>query len=176
MGREVERKYEVVAPKTQSQLEQAIRSLGCALEAMGTDVDTYWAPSPTGGIARHRSRMETVEEWLTVKHKDKGTNEDRSETELELPQGGGKELLRSLLGPELGSVTKYFSKFYAFPSLEVAVYRVDGDPRIFLEVESKKGSLSDVITFESHLEAEEIKFFREHRSIYEMFIEKKEAA
>jgi hypothetical protein len=170
--RELERKYVVTYPKTlgtiQSQLQRAMPHLN-RLE--GFDTDTYYVAS-CADFVRLRTGKSSVqghtEIELTTKYTDQGSNENREELNVKLIEGTQiLPLLERALGPAIGSVEKQFTKFKLHGNVEIALYKVTDDKRVFLEIEAPSVKLIEI--YEA-LISETLTLVREERSIFQMFI------
>lgn len=135
----------------------------------GKDEDTYWDhPNRLNSTVRLRIPSNGLLE-ITVKTVDRGTNEDREEINVQLYDrtANAKQLIEHLCGASIGTVIKTFHKNILTFS-EVAVYQVEGSPRIFLEVESHNMPLVNAVV--QMLVEDGMQLEQEHRSVFQMFV------
>ncbi len=100
----------------------------CAVRRHGSSVDTYWAVSETK-FARVRERDGIRQ--LTVKSKDRGTNDNRVEIDLDCTSRVSDihKFFKELVGPQSGAVAK---SYYVWESRQsehdtVTAYTVDDE-------------------------------------------------
>lgn len=152
-GREIEIKLATV-----TDLDAVHKVLGGELyvsrSVYDSSTDTYWhLPSGVrGDFIRMRELGTDDRVQITVKGKDKGTNVDRIEVEIE--STAGRYLTRNLLtaahGKAAGTVTKTYHVYWLTGENEhtnVSCYSIDGVEGTYIEIESI--SLSKVIDLEA---------------------------
>lgn len=171
MRRELERKFEVKSPKTQSGIDQAIKEalglLSTQIE-VGLDRDVYWNV-PGVDFVRLR-QLSNGEAELTAKLTDRGTIEDRVE-ETAPSQNFARSLdfLKLVHGEPLGEVSKSYTKFHLDYFTEVATYKVLNDKRVFLEIEAD--SIMDLDRIQAKLE-DVLRLEQVHQTVFQLFIKK----
>ncbi len=147
--REIEKKWLVVSRSPYSRLEkrfvewyrkQRLVPPGSILFA--ETIDTYWLTPGKGDFVRLRSsrgqRMNGEKSSLkeiTVKHKDKGSNLDRLEINVEVDKVlDCKALLKTVLGPCLGRIKKVNEAIIFDGEVVISLAELE-DGRVWLEVE-----------------------------------------
>lgn len=169
--REIEKKYTVGERAGCLETVEALiyRLFPTAKRESGTDVDTYFQ-SPSSDFIRLRHRSGGACE-LTTKLTDRGSTADRLEINLSISRyEDAYAYLKLIHGLPLGEVTKVYTTF-SLPAGEIAVYRVSGDPRTFLEVEAVNQA---VVSQTAQVLSQELPLCPEEKSIYQMFIQKPE--
>lgn len=146
----------------------------------GTSNDTYWK-TPSGAPAdfgRVRE-MSSGKCMLTAKGKDKGDNLDRIEVDLDVigtPLQVTK-FMENLLGTPGGTIRKTYGVYVLENEhTTVSLYRVHGDDRVFVEVEArtKKRMLQMEDKVKRYLLESGFDSERSEKSLFEMFVAKKE--
>lgn len=173
MPRELERKYVVTLPKTQSGVDETIRkafSIRSTEIEVGMDLDIYWQ-IPGVDFVRLRRPQKGLSE-LTAKKSDKGgTTEDRIETEVYVPDYDAiLEHLNLVHGQPRGSLRKSFTRFpYFGAEISTAVVFEDAQRRVFLEIEA--GTSARIDSIEADLK-DVLELTRVHESMFQLFINK----
>lgn len=146
----------------------------------GTSNDTYWkAPSGAPADFGRVREMSSGRCMLTAKGKDKGDNLDRIEVDLDV-HGTSIQVIKfmeNLLGVSGGTIRKTYGVYVLENEhTTVSLYRVHGDDRIFVEVEArtKKRMLQMEDKVKRHLLESGFDSERVEKSLFEMFIAKKE--
>jgi hypothetical protein len=147
----------------------------------GTSNDTYWeAPSGAPADFGRVREMSSGRCMLTAKGKDKGDNLDRIEVDLDV-HGTPIQVVKfmeNLLGVSGGTIRKTYGVYVLENEhTTVSLYRVHGDDRVFVEVEArtKKRMLQMEDKVKRHLLESGFDSERVEKSLFEMFIAKKEA-
>lgn len=130
-----------------------------------TSNDVYWNPSKTNvDIIRVRKDPSFIE--FTVKKSLSGDNTNR--IEINTTCGDNIfETLSQMLGKSEGTVTKSYFIGFLPENIEVSVYQIKNDSRIFLEIEADNMLKIDRI-HEQISNVFDLK--QEFRSLYEIFV------
>lgn len=146
----------------------------------GTSNDTYWkAPSGAPADFGRVREMSSGKCMLTAKGKDKGDNLDRIEVDLDVigtPLQVTK-FMENLLGTPGGTIRKTYGVYVLENEhTTVSLYRVHGDDRVFVEVEArtKKRMLQMEDKVKRYLLESGFDSERSEKSLFEMFVAKKE--
>ena len=146
----------------------------------GTSTDLYW-DTPKGGRAdfiRLREMQQNGRAQITCKSTDRGSNLDRVEIDLDVANHRQANLLfLEAMGEPSGRVTKRYDVFVLErgvkshePATSVVVYRVNGSPQIFVEIEAKsRGKVVSVCQQLSDM-APELRLEVVGTSLYEAFV------
>lgn len=144
----------------------------------GTSTDVYWSiqnPDVPADFIRLRD-MDDGSLQITVKGKDRGTNENRLEIDVDTDSSLPKvlKLLQSSFGTQSGEVTKDYVVFWPTENkhLTISCYKIHGDDRVFIEVESS--SVDSLRYWEEQtidtLKESYMNMEKAPGSLYEMFI------
>ncbi len=147
--REIEKKWLVVSRGPWKRLEKRFvewylkqRLVPLSQVLFAETIDDYWLTPGKGDFVRLRSskgqRLNGVKSTLkeiTVKHKDKGSNLDRLEINVEVEKVlDTRALLKVVLGPSLGRVKKVQEAIIFDGDVVVSLAELE-DGRVWLEVE-----------------------------------------
>lgn len=175
-SREIEKKFELKSPGTILLLENVLETAVWAIEDMititgrksGTDTDDYWKIDEKSVFRLRLNHDGKVE--LTLKVKDKETNTDRFEENLDVnSHGKASNILAKLYGNSLGQVNKTFAKV-TFIGGEMAIYRVARDGRVFLEIEAQDINTVNMLAAKVMGQLSFLEIIEEPRSIYELYV------
>jgi adenylate cyclase class IV len=135
--------------------------------------DLYWAShNPAAADFIRLRRMPDGTGQLTLKRSDRGSNLNRIEIDVEVPdpEQTGK-FLKQLFGKPLGSLHKdYFVLFIDENDTNVSVYKIRGNPLVFVEIEARTLSKVNKVT---KLVSSAIRMKQERRSLYQLFFGRK---
>jgi CYTH domain-containing protein len=162
-GREIERKYVIEGLSYQIAKNILSHSVYIKEQHDGTSSDVFWKQPNVDFI---RLRENTNE--LTVKVTDKGTVEDR--IEFNVPTTNHEEaymFCTVAFGPPVGRLQKTFYVVDMGDDRYVSLYTVEGDDRVFLEIEAP--SMVDVVDIEHDLRLE-FSLVQQHRSLFDIFL------
>lgn len=141
-----------------------------------TTVDKYWQMSEPGRFIRLRSSSGTHKglpvtlDEITVKAKDRKTNTNRKEINLNIGDQGvaASKLLELAHGKPTGVVNKVRETIWFLDKVKVVISLSKmNDDKIYFEVESE--STTDLKYF-SEIFKESLKLKREPRSLFEIYI------
>jgi len=125
--------------------------------------DTFW---DQGGVDFIRLRRNTSE--LSVKVTDRGTIENRIEENVVVADfDTAKRFADLVFGDPVGELEKNFCVYKLGGGVELALYTVTGDERVFLEVEAP--TLQQVIEHSEELHRHFL-MRQETRSLYQLII------
>jgi adenylate cyclase class IV len=174
-NREIEKKYVVTDPKNTFNKVAKILTDNFSDRFLkncwdgGTSKDFYWkSPNARGADFVRLRFMPDGSGQLTLKKADRGTNVDRIEIDVEVknPKQTYK-FLSQLLGKPLGKIQKNYQVTYLDDGgSNISVYKVHGNPAVFIEIEAR--SLSYVNKIEKKLSGF-IAIKQERRSLYQVF-------
>jgi adenylate cyclase class IV len=171
-NREIEKKF--VALGELHLVSQSIeRALGYPSTVIKDESgDLYWHPHK--GMKADFVRLRFMPDGtgqLTTKRADRGSNTNRIEIDVEVVDPHQCEkFLSQILGESCGSVYKqYHVYFLDDKDTSVSVYQVQGDDRVFVEVEAK--SVSRVNQLIKQVSCS-VSMKLERRSLYQLFISK----
>lgn len=130
-NREKEKKLLVALdmPSVRSVLKQMLHGVPGVIHRKGESMDTYWHAPTEYGMQMVRVRDRDTFRQLTIKGKDKGTNLDRVELDLDTPSSHSRALrfMRLILGPPIGTISKRYHVWEMDGEFEtVSCYRVQG--------------------------------------------------
>jgi len=182
--REIEKKWLVVSRGSYSRLEKRFvewylkqRMVPPGSILFAETIDDYWLTPGKGDFVRLRSSRgrrlngdKSSLKEITVKHKDKGSNLDRLEINVEVEKVlDTRALLRTVLGTPLGRIHKLKEAIIFDEDKVVASIAELEDGRIWIEVEGPTvGSLKEHDDLLNTMFALE----REKRSFVEIYLEK----
>jgi len=171
-NREIERKF-VVTGKSLIEVSNAVaKSLRREFRELVTDEssDIYWKAGRGAKADFIRLRMmPDGTGQLTVKWTDRGSTTNRIEIDVVVPDPVQcQKFLTQVHGKPEGSISKEYH-VYLIDKMDtnVSVYQVDGDKRVFLEVEAR--TLERVSRLCKQV-GTAIKMEREKRSLYQIFV------
>ena len=173
-NREIEKKF-LVAGKTLQETKELIEAIvkECSSDS-GRSKDCYWHPK--AGMKADFVRLRYMPDGtgqMTVKYSDKGSNLDRIEIDVEVADPHqALSFLAQIHGEPAYNITKNFHSFWVDEekSTNISTYQIEGDSRVFLEVESR--DLNQLTHFESLL-GTAVVLEHEERSLYQIFIKQK---
>lgn len=166
-NRELEKKFVVAVPReirVQDSFEVIREDLmeifPEALIEEGSSTDTFWTQKGTDFIRLRRNTSE-----LSVKVTDKDTIEDRLEENIVVKDYDvARRFATATFGQPVGTLTKDYAVF-TLPNFIIALYTVQGDSRLFMEVEADDmGIVNDV----SEVLKEHFDLRQEFRSLFQL--------
>ncbi len=180
--REIEVKLKVVSGHSFNEVCKAVQKAfkGDVVKSIKeTSSDYYWSVPKgcRGDFCRVRSLSEGGAQ-LTVKYTDKGTNLDRIEVDVHVKDPIKAEMFLSTLfnRPKIGEVTKtYHLMFLDKKEHEnnVSVYQIRGTKDVYIEIEATSiGKLNSYIKYLNEKLHKSIKFKREKRSLFKIYVAK----
>lgn len=168
MKLEIEKKFVVNNSETLDEVSKRLRELFHFSSCVGKHVDSYY--KPVNGLSSIRIRTGYNVMQLTAKRTVDG-NKVREETEGYLDPSS-KAPIEIILGNPIVTITKSFCKWLHSPSgCEISVAQIEGDARIFLEVEAKSMMMVDLVV--ARLK-EVLPLKPEKRSLFEIFAPKQQ--
>lgn len=174
-NREIEMKMEVLngesVHRTAKVVSTALSNL-VKSTVIGHRTDEYWEPlrGMKADFIRLR-RLDDERAQLTVKHTDKDDNLDRVEIDLIVEYRQAKKFLVQLLGEPAGKIKKlYHILILGSHDHSAVVYKVDGYPKLFLEIEGK--SVKQVQRLVDKVTAAGLKTKRIKKSLYQLVVKK----
>jgi adenylate cyclase class IV len=170
-NRECEKKFTVVGSSYADAIEALEEAFDYDRRVINASKDYYWRPLEGMKVSFGRLRyMPNGTGQMILKHKDRGTNVNRVEIDVEVDDPDqGKEFMAQLLGEPCGSIyKKYHVLFLGDEHTTVSIYSVRGDNgRVFVEVEAKTEAALERI--EKRTAQAGIRLEYEPRSLYEIF-------
>ena len=177
VGREIEIKHVVTDPSLcQRQVDIMLETLLAPFDTIeGESDDSFFLPPPSGVADFVRLReFENGTAELTFKKKDRRTNFNRIEENVRCESADeAKMFAYGTFGDPISTLTKRYTVHFVERDLEVSTYVVQGDNRLFLEVE---GPTEEAVTKLSNRIASKIALTQEPRSLFEIFVEPKIAS
>jgi len=184
--REIEKKWLVVSRGPYSRLEKRFvewylkqRMVPPGKILFAETIDDYWLTPGKGDFVRLRSSRgrrlngdKSKLKEITVKHKDKGSNLDRLEINVEVEKVlDTRNLLKVVLGPSLGRVKKVTEAIVFDGDVVVSLAELE-DGRVWLEVEGP--TLASLKQHESLLNTM-FALEREQKNLFEIYIASEDA-
>ena len=175
-NREIEKKYVVANSrltfKKVCDLVEGLFEKASFLEK-GSSKDFYWhSPRPSAADFISLRNMPNGTGQLTLKRADRGSNINRIEIDVEVQDPKQtRKFLAQLLGSPIGTIHKdYSALFIDDHDTNVSVYKIKGNPKVFIEIEARSLSLVNKI---SKLISSVIEMRQEKRSLYQLFFKEK---
>jgi len=172
LTREIERKLVVRTGATRESVDSVITHELMFMEneiIRGHSIDLYWRAPIDGGRADF-IRLRELEDGkceLTAKCQDKGSNVDRIEINVNIPDRPQLVNYMNLVhGEPTIRIEKSYTVFVLSPVLNVSTYRVKGDKRVFVEVEGPNIETVDAVINQL---SSRLTLLQECRSLFEIF-------
>jgi adenylate cyclase class IV len=172
-NREIEKKFEI---KNGWRYDATAKTVKCCLRKLikkiihGDSTDIYFntPKSIKADFARVRM-MPHGEAQMTVKHSDKGSTTNRVEIDVDVKDPAQAiAICTQFFGLPARSVRKRYSVFFLDKKdTNVSIYKVQGDHRIFLEIEARDIKKVERITKKLK---KAIDLHHEKKSIYQLFV------
>lgn len=151
-NREIETKFIVTSYSSYREIEDSLNTLlndDRATKISGASKDVYWKP-PRGSEAdfvRVRYLPEDDSGQLTLKHTDKDNTQDRVEIDVDVANPDqAVELYKRLLGDPAGIISKRYTVYFLDKrDTTVSLYKIQSDPRFFIEVEARTKEKMDKV-------------------------------
>lgn len=185
-GREIESKWRVLGGRSLEQVNSRIHAvLGSSVRAKiyGNSTDQYWAlpdPEVRGDFIRFRDLGQRRSQ-ITVKGKDRETNENRLEIDVDTksPKQDVRRLLQCALGSPHGKVTKEYYVYWpgSDQHTNISCYSItepaEAAGTIFLEIETT--SVEELRILEDQMIVGflncDIELVREAKSLFELYVQ-----
>jgi adenylate cyclase class IV len=171
-NREIEKKYVVADSKhTFKKVCDLVDALfkNTIFSEKGSSKDFYWhSPRPSAADFIRLRNMPDGTGQLTLKRADRGSNINRIEIDVEIPNPKQThKFLNQLLGRPVGTIHKdYSALFIDNNETSVSVYKIKGNPKVFIEIEARSLSLVNKISKQI---SSVIEMRQEKRSLYQLF-------
>ncbi len=173
-NREVEIKLQVLNDFTFNQVSSQLRDFYgdiCDRIISGASKDIYFKAPRASKADFVRVRYGTRDELsqITLKYSDRGTNKNRVEIDVEVSDPDQAEvLLKYCLGKPVGKIKKKYHVYFLNDYDNVSCYQIDGDDRVFIEIEAKTRKKVDKLRKELTSTFLDLKVI--NKSLYQLFL------